>query len=345
METTMPRLCPTLFVTVLGFVTGLGAAWAPAEAQSPAPRARAAELVFDAGAVERGDTVSHAFALRNEGDAPLEIREVRPTCGCTVADFDASIPPGGEGRVTTEVDTSSFQGPIAKSVTVYTNDTENPAIQLTVKADVRALVSVVPDYVRALGVRGGEPVRTRHTIWFPGSEPHRVTGVRSPLPHLRAEVREAKPEERSPDGPERQWLLVTELDAEAPAGPLAGNVVVTTTHPRRPEYLLPITGYVREPLMTMPPRLDLGRFSPLEPRKGGIVVANFGSPDVEITGSRSDVAGLRATIEKSEDGKRFDVYVTLEPGHPPGIIDGTLTLETTNERAPVVTVPIRGVVE
>lgn len=315
-------------------------------AESPAPKARAVEPVYDAGPVERGESVSHTFVLANEGDAPLEIREVRPTCGCTVAEFDASIPPGQRGKVSTEVDTANFQGPMAKSVTVFTNDMATPEIRLTVKFDVRSLVEVVPDYVRLMMVRGEEPERTRHMIWFPetGGD-YRVTGVRTPRPELHAEVRPATPEERAPEGPERQWILVTELDPDTPAGPLTGEVVVTTTHPKRPEYAVPITGYVREPLMTMPPRLDLGSFSPEEPRKASLIVANYGSAGVEITGFESDVEGLVAEFDPSEDGRRIDVHLTLRPGHPPGVLDGILTLRTTSERVPTLTVPVRGVIQ
>lgn len=326
-------------------VTALAATTVQAQREASGPRARVAEPVFDAGVVAQGDPVPHAFVIRNEGDAPLEIRDVRPTCGCTVAEFDATIPPGGEGRVHAEVETVNFQGPIAKPVTVYTNDTGNPAIQLTIKADVRPLVEVVPDYVRILHVRGDEPEATRHMVWFPGSDGHRVTGVRSPHPHLRAAVREAKPEERSPEGPERQWLLVTELDSEAPSGPLAGSLVLGTTHPARPTREIPLTGYVREPLMTTPPTVDLGRFPAAELRKGSLSVTNYSDPEVAITGFETDVPGLRAEIDKARDGSRFDVFLTLEPGHPAGPIDGVLTLETTSARLPVLEVPIRGVVE
>ena len=38
--------------------------------------------------------VEAVFEIANDGDQPLEITEVRPSCGCTVAEFDKVIEPG-----------------------------------------------------------------------------------------------------------------------------------------------------------------------------------------------------------------------------------------------------------
>src|SRR5947209_20165588 len=88
------------------------------------PKAVAVEPVTDVGTVAKGDSVTHDFVIKNEGTAPLEITQVRPACGCTVASFDKTIAPGKTGVVHTVVDTVTFNGPIAKGVTVYTTDPE-----------------------------------------------------------------------------------------------------------------------------------------------------------------------------------------------------------------------------
>ena len=36
-------------------------------------------LVHNFGEVDRGETLNHAFVVRNEGDAPLEILSAKPT--------------------------------------------------------------------------------------------------------------------------------------------------------------------------------------------------------------------------------------------------------------------------
>jgi lipoprotein NlpI len=55
------------------------------------PKATVAEPVKDAGTVPKGEKITSDFAIKNEGDADLQITNVQPACGCTVADFDKVI--------------------------------------------------------------------------------------------------------------------------------------------------------------------------------------------------------------------------------------------------------------
>ena len=61
---------------------------AAAASAAGTPKIVAAEPIKDAGTVAKGDKIVHDFAIRNEGDAVLEITNVQPACGCTVAEFD-----------------------------------------------------------------------------------------------------------------------------------------------------------------------------------------------------------------------------------------------------------------
>ena len=48
------------------------------DADSPAPAAVFDELVHDFGQVSRGEKLTHVFVIRNEGNAPLEVLNVKP---------------------------------------------------------------------------------------------------------------------------------------------------------------------------------------------------------------------------------------------------------------------------
>ncbi|MCB9377956.1 MAG: DUF1573 domain-containing protein, partial [Holophagales bacterium] len=103
----------------------------PAAPVGPAPRLFVAEPIHDAGSVSKGEKVAVDFILENQGDAALEITDAHPSCGCTVASFDKSIAPGGKGKIHAELDTADFQGPLAKTITVLSNDPTNPKLALT----------------------------------------------------------------------------------------------------------------------------------------------------------------------------------------------------------------------
>jgi hypothetical protein len=68
-------------LAALSVLLAAGAPVAAQEAASPAggPVAVFRELVQDFGDVAQGDVIEHAFVVRNEGDAPLEILSAKPT--------------------------------------------------------------------------------------------------------------------------------------------------------------------------------------------------------------------------------------------------------------------------
>jgi hypothetical protein len=125
------------------------AAKTAAKTDDARPRLVVPEAVWDAGKVAPGDMIVHDFELRNEGTAPLNVTDVRPACGCTVAEFDATIAPGATGKVHAVLDPSSFKGAIAKGITVLTDDPAQPRIELTVKATVEPLINVDPGWARS----------------------------------------------------------------------------------------------------------------------------------------------------------------------------------------------------
>ena len=307
--------------------------------------------MWDAGLVGLGAPVAHDFVLRNEGNAVLHVREVQATCGCTVATFDETIPPGGEGKVRVVLDTETFRGAVTRDVTVITSDPANPSIALTVRAEVHPAVDADPGYFRFLHVQGAEAPTIVQTVWsadFPELEVHEA---RSPMPALQVSFRPATAAERSEDPSSpgaragRQWVIRATLDSEAPSGPIEGDVVVRTNHPERPELRLPLGGYVRPTLMATPPRVEFGTFSPSEPRKGSVVVSNHGAAAVRVLGVDTDVPGLSAQVAEREKGKRFDVDLTLAAGLTPGPIGGTLRVRTDSPRTPVLEIPVEGRVQ
>lgn len=315
---------------------------AGAQDAAPAPRAVAPQPVWDAGTVGRGDALRHDFVLRNEGNAVLHVRDVQPACGCTVAKFDASIPPGGQGLISAEVHTETFRGPIAKDVTVLTNDATNPSIVLTLRADVRPWVDVAPGYVHFVHVQTAAAPTSVQTLWSGDRTDLQVLAVESPLPAVTVAFRPAAEAERNPEGSGRQWVVTATLASEAPSGPLSGDLVVRTNHPQQPELLVPLAGYVRPLLMVSPPAADFGSFSPSEPRRGSVVVTNYGADPVRVLGVDSDVKGLSAQVSEREKGKKYDVNLTVAAGVAPGPFAGTLRVRTDSPRQPLLEIPIKG---
>ena len=306
-------------------------------AMAAAPKAVVDKPIVDVGKVKKGEPIRQEFVIRNAGDAPLEITEVKPSCGCTVAEFDAVVAPGGRGKVKVVVETDAFGGGIAKSVAVFTNDVENPRLNLVVKADVREPVIARPGYARFITVQGQPAEDSVQTVSATDGRAIEVLSVASPYPFVEAS------HSREP-GEEGRWRVELSLDPGAPVGSLADYVVVRTDHPEQPEVKIAVSGLIK-PIISVAPRVaDFGRRELAEPQSKSLEVKNLGTAAVEVTEVTSDVAGLEAELEAVEEGRHYRINLTLTDLLPQGDFEGSLTIRTSSDRQPVVEIPLRGTI-
>ena len=149
------------FAAVLGAILTFGATSVAAQAQ---PKAALKTAVHDFGPISRGAKVSTSFEIENQGDAPLEITEVRVACACTVVDYPEVLAPGESGKITVELDSTSVDGPTTQRMQVFTNDPKAPRLDLAVKADSRPLIRAEPGYVRYVTVKGFDAEKNDPTL-------------------------------------------------------------------------------------------------------------------------------------------------------------------------------------
>lgn len=118
--------------------TGLAiAAAASAGARSGRPSARLDEVVKDLGAVPSNRKVEVRWTLHNDGDAPLEISAIRPSCDCVSAEASAKrVPPAGEATVVVTFDPAGLAGEKRESISLRTNDPARSEVFLVLRAHV-----------------------------------------------------------------------------------------------------------------------------------------------------------------------------------------------------------------
>ena len=341
----MRRFTPVLVI----FVVALAAAMAPAAEGEDRPRAVPAEPIKDFDIVPKGEVLVHEFEIRNEGSADLEIKDVRPACGCTVARYDKTIAPGASGKIHAEVKTDNFGGPIAKSIAVFTNDLESPKLQLVVKAHVKPYIAVLPGYARYNYVQG-EPVGSiSQTLWAEDGSDVEVLSVKAPYKHLKVDFREATDDERNEQGRGQQWRIEVTLDSQSPVGALRDYVEVRLNHAKQKSVKIPISGFVRPRQHITPPKIDFGQLQGSAlPERRTLHFTNFITSTIELTQIETDIEGLSGEVQnasKADDaGYRFKLLLTLGPEMPKGDFKSTIKIHTTDEQNPIVELPITGTI-
>jgi hypothetical protein len=92
---------------------------------------------YDFGEVTEGKVLTYDFTIKNTGSDMLLIKEVHPTCGCTIAKIEKKELKKGEStKVAVSFNTDGRPGKQHKAVDISTNDPENPYTQFEFTATV-----------------------------------------------------------------------------------------------------------------------------------------------------------------------------------------------------------------
>ena len=167
-------------LALLGLLIFLGtAASFPAQAQ---PRAEIPVTVHDFGQVREDMALAHTFTIKNTGDQALKILEVDPDCACTVADYDRTIPPGGEGKVHLELKPFSVVHAFKKKTYVRFNDPGQRSVNLILQGDAAKSIEILPSHI--VRFRGGLKEKHAAQVRFISHMPFpwQITKFRNNIP-------------------------------------------------------------------------------------------------------------------------------------------------------------------
>ncbi len=198
------------------------------------------EARFDFGVADPNVTIEHDFVIVNRGTADLKIDQIKPACGCTVAELDRQVIPPGE-RVTlhTRLSLKGRSGPQQKPIVIHSNDPENPEFELMLAGTARSPLRLEPQAVffgsLPIAVPGAES--PTHFVDIDVDDAHAFT-IRSA--RVDAEGVSVDPETVI-DG--TAYRLRVSIDATE-AGPIDGQITLQTTSQRFPRIVIPVSGVV-----------------------------------------------------------------------------------------------------
>ena len=279
-----------------------------------APRAEdaAPHIAFDATDVDAGDVIRGTdavaiFTYRNTGTAPLHIAAAKPACGCTVATFDATVAPGGTGKIKAEVHTADYKGPIGKAITVSHDDASQGPIMLSVRANVIGSLEIYPYPSLTIGpaMNGyGKPAFILLRKDETESGTFALSELRASVPWLQVSARKVTQAE-----PPADWLpaahpgdfIVSIQTKKPPIGFSSQKVTFRTGLRREPLYTIPVTVNVRAAAVLNPESLVL-----------------HPAPEAPGTASGAVLAAVRDDLDPAAVRVRSDDPAFVPRVDPPG---------------------------
>ena len=217
---------------------------APA-AEVLAPQIVCAETVFDFGERDNAGFVEHDFPIRNAGTLPLEIRNVRASCGCTAVKPSRNVvQPGDSAAISARFDLRGRNGMQTKTITVTSNDPEKPDLVLQLKGTAMQALRAQPSTLFFGRLEAGAS-RSRTFDVVSARGPIQIVSSRTDNPGL---VLKPVPIDPPGDGSVHRFELT--LDASLPEGNVSGSAFVKTDKADQPELALPVAAFLVAP----PPR-------------------------------------------------------------------------------------------
>jgi hypothetical protein len=360
-----------LFATTLAFlVTGsLAFAQAPAKPEAKAeaktekadakaekaPRLTIVEPVKDYGTVPKGDKLDWTFVVKNTGDADLQIISAKPGCGCTVADFDKIVKPGETGKVTAHVDTTAFAGPIAKTVTLETNDPSTPTAQLTLHAIVKPYVEAYPAGFVRFNMLQGDTDSQAVTLYSEEDEPFQIVKVESPVDWIKVDYKKIDDASQIAQGVGKQGQVQYKFNIsvggpDAKIGPIAEKVKITTNSKHQAEYNVSVSGVIRPTYRVEPSNgVNFGEVAPADNSAIRSVMLhsnNTKTPEVfTVMKAESSTPFVTTAIKPGANKGDYEVTLQIAKDAKPGDVDGTVKIFTSDKVNPIVTVPVKATVK
>jgi hypothetical protein len=225
-----------------------------------------------------------------------------------------------------------------------TNDPVNPTVTMVIKTEVHPYVEVLPRALVRFNAVQHEPMEQKLTV-VPGddAEDFKVTGVKSSVPYLVASVRALPKDEMLAGKPSPQYEISLSMNDDAPVGPVNAVLEIQSNHPKAKNVPVKVFGVVRALLHVTPSQVQFGAVSAKkQPGRNLILVNNrSGGVPVKVTAASVSDPAFSAEVVTIEDGRRYQVTVTVKPDAGAGQRDAVLTLKTTDADFPELEVPVR----
>ena len=346
-----------LFAMTLALALSVAAPYAMADEKAAetakAPRLTLVEPLKDFGTVPKGEKIDWTFEIKNTGNADLEILAAKPTCGCTVADFDKIIKPGQTGKLSAHVDTTAFAGPISKAVTIESNDPNTPTAQVTISAIVKPYVEAFPAGFVRYNLLQGAVEKQSITLYSEEDVPLEIVSIDAPQEWIKAETVKLTGAEVVPQigrkGQTQYRLDITVGGPEARVGPLAEKIHVKTNSKHQPDYFVTVSGVVRPPYRVDPTAINFGEVAPSD--SAATRTISVRSNDLKAPGSfsvtkvESGVAGVTVEVKPTDRVGEFAVTLQVDKNAKPGVLDGNVTIYTSDSAKPAYVIPVKGTVK
>jgi len=264
-----------------------------------APQIVVDQPIYDFGSITNGSQILHDFAIRNAGDAELEIDRVVSSCAaCLQASLEKTrIPPGGESVLHARLDLRSLDGTVSRVLSVYCNDPNSNPLVVGLTGVVVPFYQVTPTEID-LDLSRGQQMAAAEIV--------PLLNLHAPLSQVLCDdtnIVASLSMEAS-----NQFMLTLAAAKSLPRGNAAISLTIRSADSNDPPCR--VTGFVHNPpdLELIPERL---RFRPqAEPQMRILWIKQHGASPLILLDVVSPSDKFLCEIDPDSSGYDYRIYIT-----------------------------------
>ena len=293
---------------------------------------------YDFGKSKAGDPVKYTFVFTNVGTETLEIKNVRPGCGCTTAgEWTKKVEPGKTGTIPIQVNIAATwpNGPIAKYVDIDTSDASQPSTRLNIHGTIWKPVEVNPQIAMLNNVPVDAPEGASTTVT--------VTNNTDELIMLEAPESNSKnfAATLKTNVPGKGYQVTVKAVPPLTPGSAQGQITMKTSSTNVPTVSFTVYATMVAAVTVMPPQVTLP-FAPISTKlTPSVTIQNNGANPIKVSDASVSSKDIAVQVNEIQPGKTFSATLTIPEGFE--IAQGQtveLTLKSTHPQFPVIKVPI-----
>ena len=303
-----------------------------------APDIRFTGKTYDFGIAGQHEKIVHEFGFANVGKGVLVIKTVRSSCGCiaTVAS-SKEIPPGEAGLIKATFETGRYKGKQKKTIRVYSNDPDEPEVQLEITGVIKTEVGLEPEFLYFGKVGKGETVTRTLKLIQIGTKELGLNRVEVSREYFTTRVSSLQ------GGQNRGFQVDVVLEADAPVGRFTEAMTLHTNLKKRPRIDVPLYANVLGRIRVNPQMMSLGTL-----KKGSVV----GNRLEVVCADHGEFAVVKvvpnppfvlADVIRVNDGK-FEIRLKIDEDAPAGRLAGEIDIYTDDPDESLVKVPVYGLI-
>lgn len=209
-----------------------------------APRIACDSPVYDFGTAEDRDFVEHFFEIRNAGDEPLRIGNLRACCGASATISTNNLAPGSNAVFSVKLSLGGRKGAQKKSFYIASNDPAEPYRQIILTGTVVPSLDIEPRAVN-FGMVAHDARESRAiSIQVASNAALSVTGVVCAAAQFAVQTRSVT------NGGD--WEVVVSTVPPLPMGVSRGVVTVLAAGDRAPRVDIPLIATVASDIVLVP---------------------------------------------------------------------------------------------